>query len=595
MKIVEKPLVHNSSRTRLVYELEPGEKFGSLTVIKRSSKKAPNGVDLWETKCLCGNVTLSRTGDLMSGVKKSCGCFRQIIQVQNGKDRLIDMAGHRYGMLSVISRANNPYGGKDAYWNCICDCGNHFIGSGLEIRIGRTKSCGCKRAGVDLTGKVFSEWTVLEREEKMKGMRSLWVCKCSCGTYKSLPSDTLLRGRSKSCGGSSHFSIKGEIFGHWVVKEKSSAKDYWVCTCVCGIDKNVHISSLRSGKSKSCGCQRTKFKTVIDLSINQTNQLKLNGIANFENSLEHELIEKWISKERGGQVFGNKNDQELLDFIQKIISESHITKHFLGSKDSFDELISTVFVELKTEVLLTGKYSFDEGYYTAFAKYIVKKFIFELSKNSTKPHLKNISIPLSINTRCVQAFEHFMKNIDYLWNNQTIQEKYSRSNIYVFDFPIKIRSYASASKDLDVASMSFSSILTSINYHCKNARPIGIRFTSIRHLNDGIFHLYFTGILFVNPDRYRQHHEKFIESLWTKKNGLPPVFIRRYTFSETENIKNALRGKLKKIKTDIPFFIWNQFRTKQAYSISTKIREIEILRLFPASVRKLTNEWPVLQ
>lgn len=60
--------------------------------------------------------------------------------------KLIDLAGQRYGRLTVVSRAAdrlNPCGKKTIRWNCLCDCGNKCIVNATELRSGHTKSCGC--------------------------------------------------------------------------------------------------------------------------------------------------------------------------------------------------------------------------------------------------------------------------------------------------------------------------------------------------------------------------------------------------------------------------------------------------------------------
>jgi hypothetical protein len=57
---------------------------------------------------------------------------------------------------------------------------------------------------LDLGGKQFGRWTVLERGETYtdtKGKRrSQWLCRCECGTEKLVLQDNLVRGLTKSCG-----------------------------------------------------------------------------------------------------------------------------------------------------------------------------------------------------------------------------------------------------------------------------------------------------------------------------------------------------------------------------------------------------------
>lgn len=52
----------------------------------------------------------------------------------------------------------------------------------------------------DLTGKVFSRWTVVSYAGKEMWGKSLWKCRCSCGKEKVLVKDVIVDGRSKSCG-----------------------------------------------------------------------------------------------------------------------------------------------------------------------------------------------------------------------------------------------------------------------------------------------------------------------------------------------------------------------------------------------------------
>ena len=60
---------------------------------------------------------------------------------QKGHNR-IDMAGKKFGKLSVIKFSHNN---KGAYWICICDCGIFKTVWGKVLRNGNTKSCGCSK------------------------------------------------------------------------------------------------------------------------------------------------------------------------------------------------------------------------------------------------------------------------------------------------------------------------------------------------------------------------------------------------------------------------------------------------------------------
>lgn len=63
--------------------------------------------------------------------------------------RLIDEIGNRYGDLTVLEYAGSGKEFKNGHdggaaWLCICDCGNDHIALGTKLRMGISKSCGCR-------------------------------------------------------------------------------------------------------------------------------------------------------------------------------------------------------------------------------------------------------------------------------------------------------------------------------------------------------------------------------------------------------------------------------------------------------------------
>lgn len=58
---------------------------------------------------------------------------------------LIDITGKKYGMLTVIRRAENAPKGISR-WECKCDCGNIIIVRGGNLKNGNVKSCGCLKS-----------------------------------------------------------------------------------------------------------------------------------------------------------------------------------------------------------------------------------------------------------------------------------------------------------------------------------------------------------------------------------------------------------------------------------------------------------------
>lgn len=51
---------------------------------------------------------------------------------------------------------------------------------------------------IDLKGRRFGRWLVVERTAQIKKVR--WICECDCGTVKEVASADLKSGRTNSCG-----------------------------------------------------------------------------------------------------------------------------------------------------------------------------------------------------------------------------------------------------------------------------------------------------------------------------------------------------------------------------------------------------------
>lgn len=62
--------------------------------------------------------------------------------------QLINLAGKRFGKLTVIERSDNILRSDGRYipaWKCLCDCGNVVTILGCSLRSGNSKSCGCTK------------------------------------------------------------------------------------------------------------------------------------------------------------------------------------------------------------------------------------------------------------------------------------------------------------------------------------------------------------------------------------------------------------------------------------------------------------------
>lgn len=62
----------------------------------------------------------------------------------------------------------------------------------------------------------------------------------------------------------SAIDIDGKVFGFWTVVGKSTSRKpgtLWICRCICGKKAEIQSNTLRKGRSKSCGCKR-EFQTI---------------------------------------------------------------------------------------------------------------------------------------------------------------------------------------------------------------------------------------------------------------------------------------------------------------------------------------------
>lgn len=67
---------------------------------------------------------------------------------QSGENppKMINLMNQRFGRLTVIGRAENDHRGR-AQWRCACVCGRIVTRQSETLRRGRSRSCGCLKGG----------------------------------------------------------------------------------------------------------------------------------------------------------------------------------------------------------------------------------------------------------------------------------------------------------------------------------------------------------------------------------------------------------------------------------------------------------------
>lgn len=122
---------------------------------------------------------------------------------------------------------------------------------------------------IDLKGQKFGNLTVLDKTENRACSGAVkWVCKCQCGNIVEISSNSLRTGRSKSCGctrnGEDLKNIKGEKTGRLTAISplRSTGNGVvWLCKCDCGNYTELTTSAFKCGTTLSCGClNRETFK-----------------------------------------------------------------------------------------------------------------------------------------------------------------------------------------------------------------------------------------------------------------------------------------------------------------------------------------------
>ena len=170
-----------------------GKRFGKLEVVELSHKRGNRRY--WKCKCDCGNTVIRDAQSLIYGGSKSCGC---------NKNRLQDLTGQRFGRLTVIERAENKGTKTRWLCLCDCGNKVVKVGSDLRSGDTQSCGCfrsekTSERSLKDLTGKKFGMLTVLKRAENV-GKNTMWLCKCDCGKETTTSGGRLVSGVTRSCG-----------------------------------------------------------------------------------------------------------------------------------------------------------------------------------------------------------------------------------------------------------------------------------------------------------------------------------------------------------------------------------------------------------
>lgn len=128
------------------------------------------------------------------------------------------------------------------------------------------------RKNKDITGHRYNKLEVLKYHSKDKYNRSLYECKCDCGTIAILHGSRVSSGKTTSCGcarannardvanyrfAKHRLRMIGRQYGRLTIIKfldvvKGDAR--YQCECTCGNLANVFAMHLVGGNTSSCGC-----------------------------------------------------------------------------------------------------------------------------------------------------------------------------------------------------------------------------------------------------------------------------------------------------------------------------------------------------
>ena len=123
-----------------------------------------------------------------------------------------DLTGQIFGDFEVI-KFDDSKGKYKYYWLCKCTkCGKEKSITTYNLLHNKCTKCRCQKdkeyKGERLDGKRFGRWTVIKLKEKINiikdnkivGYKIIYLCKCDCGTIKEVDRNSLVYGKSTSCG-----------------------------------------------------------------------------------------------------------------------------------------------------------------------------------------------------------------------------------------------------------------------------------------------------------------------------------------------------------------------------------------------------------
>lgn len=131
-------------------------------------------------------------------------------------------------------------------------------------------------------GQRYGSWTVVALDDGRHPKKSL--CRCDCGTERWVVNSTLRTGKSRSCGCRSYrkppvYPLKpGDRVGHWTLIEQRRTK--FLCRCDCGTERLISAYNMMHGNAILCKkCAAKNIQDVMTAGNKIIRPLQASGLA----------------------------------------------------------------------------------------------------------------------------------------------------------------------------------------------------------------------------------------------------------------------------------------------------------------------------
>ena len=183
-----------------------GQTFGRLYTLFPVKDKKDNRTK-WLCLCECKNLVVVDGTSLAKNITRSCGCLnKDNLYHRHDKERE-EMIGKRFGKLTVLSFEGVR--NEKAVFKCRCDCDKEIVVRGIALKSGNTTSCGCSKkesmhkkyedTWSSFIGTKINHLTAIEFIGT-KNNNSIFKFLCDCGNIIISSACSVKSGHTKSCG-----------------------------------------------------------------------------------------------------------------------------------------------------------------------------------------------------------------------------------------------------------------------------------------------------------------------------------------------------------------------------------------------------------